>query len=64
MIMHYRAKEGISAKELAERIGIAEPTLLKIERGKKPSRLVLAKIANVFGMTYSDLVAKLTNEGR
>lgn len=47
----YRAKEGLSQKELAERCGITTQTINHVENGvQRPSKVTRAKIELVIGM--------------
>lgn len=54
-----RLKEGLTQKELAKLAGIAETTVVAIERGNaKPNQFVLFKLSRAFGITIDDLVYK------
>ena len=49
----------MSQKELSERIGISTVMISQYENGKKmPARTTLNKIAEVFGVTTSDLLGE------
>lgn len=49
-IIEYRAKENISQKELARRVGVSLQTINSIENGlQEPSKLTAAKIYLVIG---------------
>lgn len=52
-IVLYRAKNGISMKEFAQKCGITMQTVYNIETvGQKPSRVTRAKIEMVLGDDY------------
>jgi len=57
-IKKYRNKLGISQEEFAKKSGVKYTTLTKIESNviKKPSVLVMAKIAKILGVTIEDLI--------
>lgn len=49
-MIDYRAKENISQKALAERVGVTVQTINSIENGlQEPSKLTEAKINRVIG---------------
>lgn len=48
-IAELRAAKGISQKELAERTGMLQPNIARIENGHKPSLNTLEAIAEVLG---------------
>lgn len=62
LVLDYRAKHNLSASEFAKLAGVTLPTVLKIERGEKPSRLVVAKVANALGMSYGELIEKIEHQ--
>ncbi len=49
--------------ELATKAGIAEPTVVAAEQGKKVRISTVQKLANALGVTPQELVAK-TTEGQ
>ena len=53
-----RAKLGLSQEELAKKSGVKYTTLTKIESNviKKPSVMVMAKIAKALGVSIEDLI--------
>ncbi len=54
----YRLKAGLSQEEFAQKAGVKYTTLTKIESGviKKPSVIVMAKIAKALGISIEDLL--------
>lgn len=60
----YRAVLRMSQKELAERVGVARQTIIKLERNRQnPSLLVSYDIAEVLGVTIEQLYTFEKNEG-
>ncbi len=57
-IKKYRTKQGLSQEDFAKKSGVKYTTLTKIESGviKKPSVLVMAKIAKSLGVTIEELI--------
>lgn len=54
-----RDEYGISSSELAERIGVPFPTLCCYESGLAlPSQDTIAKIANIYGLSVDDMLAR------
>ena len=54
-MIEYRAKERISQRELAERVGVSLQTINSIENGlQQPSKLTRAKIYLVIGKKEED----------
>lgn len=53
-----RAEKGISQRELAEKSGISNTEISRLESGKRvnPSPATLKAIAEAFGVEYSDLM--------
>lgn len=52
----FRAKEGISQAELAERIGVSRKTISTIEVGRfVPSTVISLKIARFFGVSVEEI---------
>ena len=48
-LMAYRKQHGLTQKDLAEKLGISQSMVSKIERGKNISIKVLSKIASKLG---------------
>jgi transcriptional regulator with XRE-family HTH domain len=58
VIAGLRERKKISQGELAERVGITQPTLSRIERGQgQPDAFTLTKIADVLGVSVGELMA-------
>lgn len=56
-IKSMRCSKEMTQKEVAEAIGVTQPTYCNIERGKRnPSISVLQKLATLFGCTVDDLL--------
>ena len=57
-IKKYRTKQGLSQEDFAKKSGVKYTTLTKIESGviKKPSVLVMAKIAKALGVNIENLI--------
>jgi len=57
-IKKYRSKQGLSQEDFAKKSGVKYTTLTKIETGviKKPSVLVMAKIAKALGVNIEELI--------
>ncbi len=57
-IKKYRNKQGLSQEDFAKKSGMKYTTLTKIESNviKKPSVLVMAKIAKALGVSIEDLI--------
>ena len=57
-VKKYRTKQGLSQEEFAKKPGVKYTTLTKIESSviKKPSVLVMAKIAKALGVNIEDLI--------
>jgi DNA-binding XRE family transcriptional regulator len=57
-IKKYRTKQGLSQEYFAKKSGVKYTTLTKIESGviKKPSVLVMAKIAKALGVNIEELI--------
>lgn len=57
-IRRIREARGLNQRQLADRVGIAQPWVCQIERGtKNPSLQVSKLIAEVLGCTLDDLLA-------
>lgn len=51
-----RIKAGLTQEQLAKMSGTARTTIISLEQGKRPARpTTLAKLANVLGVSLSDL---------
>ena len=57
-IKKQRNKQGLSQEDFAKKSGVKYTTLTKIESNviKKPSVLVMAKIAKAFGVNIEELI--------
>jgi len=57
-IKKHRAKQGLSQEDFAKKSGVKYTTLTKIESNviKKPSILVMAKIAKALGVNIEELI--------
>jgi transcriptional regulator with XRE-family HTH domain len=57
-IKKHRTKLGLSQDDFAQKSGVKYTTLTKIESGviKKPSVVLVAKIAKVLGVSIKDLL--------
>ncbi|MDR1997096.1 MAG: helix-turn-helix domain-containing protein [Candidatus Margulisbacteria bacterium] len=57
-IKKYRGKIGLSQEDFAKKSGVKYTTLTKIESNviKKPSVLIMAKLAKALGVTIEDLI--------
>ena len=57
-IKKHRNKQGLSQEDFAKKSGVKYSTLTKIESNviKKPSVLVMAKIAKALGVNIEDLI--------
>jgi len=57
-IKKHRTKQGLSQEDFAKKSGVKYTTLTKIESNviKKPSVLIMAKIAKAFGVNIEDLI--------
>jgi len=57
-IKKYRTKQGLSQEDFAKKSGVKYTTFTKIESGvvRKPSVLVMAKIAKALGVSIEDLI--------
>jgi len=57
-IKKYRTKQGLSQEDFAKKYGVKYTTLTKIESGviKKPSVLVMAKIAKALGFNIEEVI--------
>ena len=57
-VKKYRAKQGLSQEDFAKKSGVKYTTLTKIESNviKKPSVIVMAKIAKALNVNIEDLI--------
>jgi len=57
-IKKYRNKGGLSQEDFAKKSGVKYTTLTKIESNviKKPSVLIMAKLAKALGVSIEDLI--------
>jgi len=57
-IKKHRAKIGLSQEDFAKKSGVKYTTLTKIESNviKKPSVMIMSKIAKAFGVSIEDLI--------
>lgn len=57
-VKKYRTKQGLSQEDFAKKSDVKYTTLTKIESNviKKPSVLVMAKIAKALGVNIEDLI--------
>lgn len=62
-LKRYRMDRGYTQAEFAKLLGIAQPTLSEVERGKKlMSFKKLASTADALGITIPELVMDVENE--
>ncbi len=57
-VKKYRNKQGLSQEDFATKSGVKYTTLTKIESNviKKPSVLIMAKLAKALGVSIEDLI--------
>jgi len=57
-VKKYRNKRGLSQEDFAKKSGVKYTTLTKIESNviKKPSVLIMAKLAKALGVSIEDLI--------
>jgi transcriptional regulator with XRE-family HTH domain len=57
-IKRQRAKTGLSQEDFANKSGVKYTTLTKIESNviKKPSVIIMSKLAKAFGVSIEDLI--------
>lgn len=57
-VKKYRNKQGLSQEDFAKKSGVKYTTLTKIESNviKKPSVLIMAKLAKALGVLIEDLI--------
>ena len=57
-VKKYRGKLGLSQEDFAKKSGVKYTTLTKIESNviKKPSVIIMAKLAKSFGVSIEDLI--------
>ena len=52
-----RERQGVSLKQLGDKIGVSKSYIWKLEQGKRmPNVVMVIKIANIFGVTTDQLV--------
>ena len=54
-LINYRSEKLITQEQLSIESGISISTIIKLEKGEKPSTLTKAKIANYLGCKIEDL---------
>jgi transcriptional regulator with XRE-family HTH domain len=60
-----RERRGLSVVGLAERSGVSRAMIGKIERGEaQPTAVLLARLAEAFGLSLSELIAAAEDRGR
>lgn len=53
----YRAREGLTQRELADKVGISQPHLSEMETGKRLiSKEMATRIADILGIDYRALL--------
>lgn len=53
----YRKAKGITQRELAKKLGVAQPTITQYETGaRKPDIVTLKKLAKILGCTTDQLL--------
>ena len=57
-VKKYRNKQGLSQEDFAKKSGVKYTTLTKIESNviKKPSVMIMSKLAKAFGVSIEDLI--------
>ena len=57
-VKKYRNKLGLSQEDFAKKSGVKYTTLTKIESNviKKPSVIIMSKLAKAFGVSIEDLI--------
>ena len=57
-IKKYRNKQGLSQEDFAKKSGVKYTTLTKIESNviKKPSVIIMSKLAKTLGVSIEDLI--------
>jgi len=57
-IKKFRNKQGLSQEDFAKKSGVKYTTLTKIESNviKKPSVIIMSKLAKAFGVSIEDLI--------
>jgi transcriptional regulator with XRE-family HTH domain len=57
-VKKYRNRQGLSQEDFAKKSGVKYTTLTKIESNviKKPSVLIMAKLAKALGVSIEDLI--------
>ena len=57
-VKKHRNKQGLSQEDFAKKSGVKYTTLTKIESNviKKPSVIIMSKLAKAFGVSIEDLI--------
>lgn len=59
-IREWRKHRGLTLVQLANRVGVSQPTVSRIERGEQPySQPILEAFADALGCEPSDLIGRL-----
>lgn len=59
-IREWRKYRGLTLVQLAQRVGVSQPTVSRIERGEQPySQPILEAFADALGCEPSDLIGRL-----
>ena len=61
-IVEARKRHGWSQAQLANRVGISQPAIKKIEAGETRQSKFMPKIAQVLGLDIADLIADLNTD--
>jgi transcriptional regulator with XRE-family HTH domain len=60
-----RERHGLSVAALAQRSGVSRAMIAKVERGEaQPTAVLLARLAEAFGLSLSELIAAAETESR
>ena len=55
LITKYRQENLVTQKQLAEKIGVTQSTIVYIEKGYKPSKLTKYKMAKFFNIPFEEI---------
>jgi transcriptional regulator with XRE-family HTH domain len=59
VVRQYRERAGLTQAQLAERAGLADATISRVERGRlHPSADLIGKLASALGVTVDDLLRR------
>lgn len=59
-----RVNKNLTQRQAAKMLGISESTLFNYEKGKTfPPQNVIARIENLYGLTYNDIIFLPNNNG-